>query len=100
MRPRTCRFDNRTIKHHMDARCSTMGTRRMDSPWCGTATWRALGVSRARMGRLLGLGPGGKWVPFAMAHGHSTHSQFDDVASLRSVKEDINLARNYYVRTV
>src|ERR671923_2863567 len=42
-----------------------------------------MGICRARMGRLLGLGSGGKCVIYAMAYGHSISPFGDDSGKKR-----------------
>ena len=54
---------------------------------------RALGVQRSGLGRLLGMGPGGKCLPDAMADGHGLSALGDDAGEARH-DEDVERLAN------
>ena len=90
----------RTFGHNMDANGPAMGTISMDTSRRRFIAWCALGLSRTRLGRLLGLGSSREWLAFAVADGHGAHSQHDGVASTRGIKENRDFARDYHFRPV
>src|SRR5215510_16518720 len=67
----------------MDTEYTPLDSRRLALSQCRYPLRRTMGICRTRMGRILGLGSGGKCVIHAMAYGHGISPFCDDSGKKR-----------------
>src|SRR5262249_37633694 len=77
------RLGQRASRYTMDTEYTPLDFSSLAVSQCRDPTWGAMGLRRARLGRLLGVGPGGKCIVHAMANGHSISSFGDDSGKKR-----------------